>query len=74
MRKQLQGRKTRSQASHFVKVSARNSETVGGGVGGVGGGGEEEEEEEEELSFGRSRGQELLHVVGRVSWLVAKGR
>ncbi len=54
----MQGRKTRSQASHFVKVSARNSETVGGG-GGVGGGGEEEEEEEEELGFGRSRGQEL---------------
>jgi len=55
----MQGRKTRSQASHFVKVSARNSETVGGGGGGVGGGGEEEEEEEEELGFGRSRGQEL---------------
>jgi len=53
MRKQMQGMKTRSQASHFVKVSARNSETVGGG------GGEEEEEEEEELGFGRSRGQEL---------------
>jgi hypothetical protein len=53
MRKQMQGRKTKSQASHFVKVSARNSETVGGG------GGEEEEEEEEELGFGRSRGQEL---------------
>jgi hypothetical protein len=52
-RKQMQGRKTKSQASHFVKVSARNSETVGGG------GGEEEEEEEEELGFGRSRGQEL---------------
>ncbi len=50
----MQGMKTRSQASHFVKVSARNSETVGGG-----GGGEEEEEEEEELGFGRSRGQEL---------------
>ncbi len=49
----MQGRKTKSQASHFVKVSARNSETVGGG------GGEEEEEEEEELGFGRSRGQEL---------------
>jgi hypothetical protein len=60
MRKQMQGRKTKSQASHFVKVSARNSETVGGGGGGgVGGGGEEEEEEEEELGFGRSRGQEL---------------
>ncbi len=56
----MQGRKTKSQASHFVKVSARNSETVGGGGGGgVGGGGEEEEEEEEELGFGRSRGQEL---------------
>ncbi len=55
----MQGRKTRSQASHFVTVSARNSETVGGGGGGGGGGGEEEEEEEEELSFGRSRGQEL---------------